>query len=47
LFLRKIIETATLLYGPARSFYEFKMYALKRYQDHRRPSDTSSGSWAG
>jgi predicted nucleotidyltransferase len=36
LFLRKIVETATLVYGPARRFYEFKTYAFKRYQDHRR-----------
>ncbi|HEV8319456.1 MAG TPA: nucleotidyltransferase domain-containing protein [Vicinamibacterales bacterium] len=36
LLLKKIVETATLLYGPARRLYEFKMYAFKRYQDHRR-----------
>ena len=36
LFLKKIVESATLLYGPARRLYEFKMYAFKRYQDHRR-----------
>lgn len=36
LFLKKIMENCQLLYGPARTFYEWKMYAFKRYQDHRK-----------
>jgi hypothetical protein len=36
LFLKKITEHCRLLYGPPRAFYEFKIYAFKRYQDHRR-----------
>ena len=36
LFLRKITERCRLLYGSPRRFAELKMYAFKRYQDHRR-----------
>ena len=36
LFLKKITETATLVYSSQRRLHEFKMYAFKRYQDHRR-----------
>ena len=36
LFLRKITERCRLLYGAERALYELKMYAFKRYQDHRR-----------
>ncbi len=36
LFLKKITETAALVYGSQRRLHEFKMYAFKRYQDHRR-----------
>ena len=36
LFLKKITENCTLLYGPPRRLHELKMYAFRRYQDHRR-----------
>jgi predicted nucleotidyltransferase len=36
LFLKRITEEAALLYGPRRAFLELKIYAFKRYQDHRR-----------
>ena len=36
LFLKKITEGANLLYGSPRALHELKMYAFKRYQDHRR-----------
>lgn len=36
LFLKKIMENCRLLYGPARTLYEWKIYAFKRYQDHRK-----------
>ena len=36
LFLRKITEQCRLLYGPAERLHELKIYAFKRYQDHRR-----------
>ena len=36
LFLRKIMERCRLLYGAPRRLAELKMYAFKRYQDHRR-----------
>lgn len=36
LFLRKITERCVLLYGLPRRLQEFKMYAFKRYQDHRK-----------
>lgn len=36
LLLKKVMETGRLLAGPARAFHEFRMYAYRRYQDHRR-----------
>jgi len=35
LFLKKITESCRLLYGSARELQELKIYAFKRYQDHR------------
>jgi predicted nucleotidyltransferase len=36
LFLKKITERCRLLYGTPRALAELKIYAFKRYQDHRR-----------
>jgi predicted nucleotidyltransferase len=36
LFLKLIIEKCRLLYGSPRRLAELRMYAYKRYQDHRR-----------
>jgi predicted nucleotidyltransferase len=36
LFLKKILEHCELLYGDAAKLQELKIYAFKRYQDHRR-----------
>jgi len=36
LFLKKITEQCRLLYGPTRALHELKIFAFKRYQDHRR-----------
>ena len=36
LFLKKITERCRLLYGDPREIKELKIYAFKRYQDHRR-----------
>lgn len=36
LFLKKIVENCRLLYGSPRRLAELRMYAYKRYQDHRR-----------
>jgi hypothetical protein len=36
LFLKKITEQCQLVYGSPRALHELKMYAFKRYQDHRR-----------
>jgi uncharacterized protein len=36
LFLKKIAERCRLLYGSPRRLAELKIYAFKRYQDHRR-----------
>ena len=36
LFLKKITEQCQLLYGAPRALHELKIYAFKRYQDHRR-----------
>ena len=36
LFLKRLAEDGVLLYGPRRSLLELKIYAFKRYQDHRR-----------
>ena len=39
LFLKKISERCRLLYGSPRRLAELKIYAFKRYQDHRRYLD--------
>lgn len=36
LLLKKITDKCVLLYGSPRRLHELKMYAFKRYQDHRR-----------
>ena len=36
LFLKKVTERCRLLYGSPRRLAELKIYAFKRYQDHRR-----------
>jgi predicted nucleotidyltransferase len=36
LFLKKMLERCTLLYGPARRLHELRMYAFKRHHDHQR-----------
>ena len=36
LFLKKITERCRLLYGSPSALHELKLYAFKRYQDHRR-----------
>jgi predicted nucleotidyltransferase len=36
LFLKQVMDGATLLYGSTRQFQELKILAFKRYQDHRR-----------
>ncbi|MEW6325914.1 MAG: nucleotidyltransferase domain-containing protein [Nitrospirota bacterium] len=36
LFLKKITEQCQLLYGEPRRLAELKIYAYKRYHDHRR-----------
>ena len=36
LFLKKIIEYCEILYGPVEELHKLKIYAFKRYQDHRR-----------
>jgi len=36
LFLKQILEPCRLLYGAPRTLAELKMYAFRRYQDHRR-----------
>jgi predicted nucleotidyltransferase len=36
LFLKQIMSTARLVYGDERSLHELRIYAFKRYQDHRR-----------
>jgi predicted nucleotidyltransferase len=36
LFLKQVTTPCTLLYGALRTLHEFKMYAFRRYQDHRR-----------
>jgi predicted nucleotidyltransferase len=36
LFLKKITEQCRLLYGSPRALSELKIYAFKRYQDHRQ-----------
>ena len=39
LFLKKITEACRLLYGSPRDFQRLKIYAFKRYQDHRKYLD--------
>lgn len=36
LFLKQVLENCRLLAGSPRRFAELKIYAFKRYQDHRR-----------
>lgn len=36
LFLKKMVEHCRLLYGDARELARLRLYAFKRYQDHRR-----------
>ncbi|WP_447601948.1 type VII toxin-antitoxin system MntA family adenylyltransferase antitoxin [Nitrospira sp. Nam80] len=36
LFLKQILDRCRLLYGPIRTFQRLRLYAFKRYQDHRR-----------
>ena len=36
LFLKKITEACRLLYGSPRELQRLKIYAFKRYQDHRK-----------
>ena len=36
LFLKKILERCELLHGSPRVLAELRMYAFRRYQDHRR-----------
>ena len=36
LFLKKIMERCDLLYGSTRDLQQLRIYAFKRYQDHRR-----------
>ncbi len=36
LFLKQVMDSARLLYGPVRRFQELKILAFKRFQDHRR-----------
>jgi predicted nucleotidyltransferase len=36
LFLKKVMEECSLVYGPAARLKELQLYAFRRYQDHRR-----------
>ena len=36
LFLKKIMERCDLLHGSIRDLQQLRIYAFKRYQDHRR-----------
>ncbi len=36
LFLKKILERCVLLYGSVERLQRLKIYAFKRYQDHRK-----------
>jgi len=36
LFLKQITERCRLVYGAPRRLHELRMYAFRRYQDHRR-----------
>lgn len=35
LFLKQVMDNARLLYGSSRVFAQMKLYAFKRYHDHR------------
>jgi uncharacterized protein len=39
LFLKKVTERCRLLAGSPRDLHELRMYAFRRYQDHRRYLD--------
>ena len=39
LFVKQVTERCALVYGSPRRLAEFRMYAFKRYQDHRRYLD--------
>jgi predicted nucleotidyltransferase len=39
LFLKKVTEACELLYGSSSALQRLKIYAFKRYQDHRRYLD--------
>jgi len=39
LFLKKITEDCRVLYGPVERLQRLKIYAFKRYQDHRKYFD--------
>ena len=39
LFLKKITEDCQILYGPAERLHRLKIYAFKRFQDHRKYFD--------
>lgn len=36
LFLKRILQDCRLLFGQSRVLAELRLYAFKRYQDHRR-----------
>jgi len=39
LFLKKITDECQILYGPVERLQRLKIYAFKRYQDHRKYFD--------
>jgi len=39
LFLKKITDDCRLLYGPPAALQRLRLYAFKRYQDHRKYLD--------
>ena len=39
LFLKKITDDCQILYGPLEVLHRLKIYAFKRYQDHRKYFD--------
>ena len=39
LFLKKITDDCQILYGPAERLHRLKIYAFKRFQDHRKYFD--------
>jgi predicted nucleotidyltransferase len=36
LFVKKILESCRLVHGSPRRLHELRMYAFRRYQDHRK-----------